>query len=124
MEGRRPADRGRFLRVRHRANGSNAIDISFSLPFATFVRRRAAGLRRMIGLFGADDGGRGLYAGGGAADLLGRPGARLDTDPAGARVELDTAAIDDFHPGGRLSPSFVTGRIVGEVGGGRPLRWR
>jgi hypothetical protein len=77
----------------------------------------------MIGLFGAGDGGRRLYANGANWDLLGRSVAQLPTAaPTGARVELDSAALlDRFRPGAPLVPSYVSGRIAGGVGAGASL---
>jgi PAS domain-containing protein len=105
-----------------RIGGSHG-DGEFRLSFATFVRQRAAGLRRMIGVFGADDGGRRLYANGQGAELLGLPADGLTTGArTGSRVVLDSGnLLDDFHPGARLVPSFVTGRITGHIAAGTPL---
>jgi hypothetical protein len=93
------------------------------LSFADFVRRRQAGLRRMVDLFGSDDGGRRLYANGPNWDLLGRPVSRLpQAAAAGGALELDGARLlADFHPGQRLVPSFLSGRITGSVGAGASL---
>jgi hypothetical protein len=101
--------------------GSTGRDLT--LPFEEYVRRRESGLRRIVDLFGSADDGRGLYANGAGAELLGRPVARLArAAPAGARVELDSAdLLDRFRPGSRLVPSFVSGRVAGGLEAGAPL---
>jgi hypothetical protein len=95
----------------------------FTMSFSEFVRQRKARLRRMIRLFGADDGGARLYVNGPGADLLGRPVAPLTADlPARVRVELDSGELlDDVRPDARVAPSFVTGRVDGELAPGTPL---
>jgi hypothetical protein len=93
------------------------------LPFDEFVRRREAGLQRMIFLFGAGEGTGQLYANGGNFDLLGRrPGSLRAARPAGGRLELDgTERLDGFRPGAMLVPSFISGRITGGPGPGESL---
>jgi hypothetical protein len=93
------------------------------LTFDDYVRRRQAGLERMIQLFGSDDGGARLYANGPNWDLLGRRVARLTSAPSsGARAELDSAQqLDDFSPAAGVVPSFVSGRIEGGLGPGVSL---
>jgi len=90
---------------------------SVSLPFNEFVRERRAALARMVAMFGSDDGGRRLYANGPNWDLLGRAASALPQDAGtDARLELDSASLlDDFHPGGRLVPSFLSGQISGAL---------
>jgi hypothetical protein len=96
---------------------------SFSEPFDQFVREKQAGLRRMVRLFGSDDGGRRLYALGPNSDLLGRSATWVQQVAAtGARVDLDSRSLlDHFRPGGRLVPSFVSAQIAGGVPAGTPL---
>jgi Sulfatase len=96
---------------------------SFSEPFDQFVREKQAGLRRMVRLFGSDDGGRRLYALGPNSDLLGRSATRLQQVAAtGGRVELDSRSLlDHFRPGERLVPSFMSAQIAGGVPAGAPL---
>lgn len=103
--------------------GVGATGRNLSVPFDEYVRRREAGLRRILDLFGSGDGGSGLYANGPGTDLLARPVARFArAAPAGGRVELDSAdLLDSFRPGARLVPSFVSGRITGAVAAGVPL---
>jgi hypothetical protein len=87
---------------------------AFATPFADFVRGRRAALTRMVAMFGSDDHGRRLYALGPNWDLLGRRAARMSPAPAAGRVALDSASLlDDFHPGARLVPSFLSGRLYG-----------
>jgi hypothetical protein len=87
------------------------------------VRHRETGLRRITKLFGPNNGWAPLYATGPDADLLGRSLAQLVTGPdTSAKVELDSAeSLDSYRPGARLIPSFVTGRIVGDLGAGARL---
>jgi hypothetical protein len=102
--------------------GVGASGQTVSASFADFVHRREAGLRRITRLFGSNDGWAPVYATGPDADLLGRSLAQVATGPdARARVELDSAeSLDSYQPGARLIPSFVTGRILGDLrAGGR-----
>ncbi|MEA2419855.1 MAG: hypothetical protein QOE60_2061 [Thermoleophilaceae bacterium] len=94
-----------------------------TLPFGKFVAEHEAGLQRMLFMFGAGDGTTRLYANGANADLLGRRTDRLRAGPSVAgRVELDSSAgLDDFRPGARLVPSFVSGRVQGAVQPGQSL---
>lgn len=96
---------------------------SVGASFDAFVRQRKAGLRRMLRLTGSDVGWSTLFASGQSSALLGRRAAELSTAaPAPARVEFDSAEL--FRPvsaESRLVPSFVTGRIVGELGAGQRL---
>ncbi len=95
----------------------------FKLSFTDFVRERSAGLKRMIRLFGADDGGEGLYATGPDRDLLGKEvaGLAVGRDPAG-RVNLDsTELLAGVRRGATTVPSFVTGTIEGDVQDGARL---
>jgi hypothetical protein len=87
----------------------------FTLPFTSFVHDRRAGLRRMVSLFGSDDGGAGLYAAGAGGELIGRDVRSLRLSAGtGSTLELDSAeALDHFRPDSRLVPSFVTGRVTG-----------
>jgi hypothetical protein len=94
--------------------GTSGKDVT--LPFPEFALRRVAGLQEMTARFGSDDGGRRLYATGPHWDLLGRRPASLASAPALGRVELDSAhLLADFRPDSRLVPSFVSGRVVGEL---------
>ena len=93
------------------------------LSFTEFVRERSAGLKRMIRLFGADDGGEGLYATGPDRDLLGKAiaGLAVGRGPVG-RVNLDsTELLAGVRRGATTVPSFVTGRIDGDVQDGARL---
>jgi hypothetical protein len=92
-------------------------------PVDDFVRNRKAALRRMIGMFGSDDGGRRLYANGANWDLLGRATRSLSRSAAaGARAELDSADLLDGHrPGARLVPSYLSGRLTGGIEPGASL---
>jgi hypothetical protein len=96
---------------------------NLTLGFDDYIRRREAALKRMLFLFGSDDGGARLYANGANPDLLGRPVARLASAPAGdVRVELDSSELlDDFRPGAHVVPSFVSGRIEGGLALGTSL---
>jgi hypothetical protein len=86
-----------------------------------FERDRRAALMRMIGTFGSGDGGRGLYAGAGNGDLIGRPVDELAGSAPGS-VELDSSDLLDRHrPGARLVPSFLSGQIAGGPGPGASL---
>jgi hypothetical protein len=106
--------------VEVRAGASGTV---LTLAFPDFVREQRAGLRRMVGLFGSDDGDGRLYANGPNWDLLGRPARQLGRAAAtGGRLEFDsTSGLDDFHPGARLVPSFLSGRITGGVDAGASL---
>ena len=86
-----------------------------TLSFTEFVRARTAGLRRLIALFGADDGGAGLYASGPDRDLLGRPVSGLGVAPRPAgRLDLDsTQLLTGLRAGAPIVPAFVTGRVDG-----------
>ena len=90
------------------------------LSAAQFLRRRRQGLRRMIGLFGAGDGGAGLYASGPDRGLLGRDLVGLGVaGAAGGRADLDsTEGLSNFRPGAPVVPSFVTGTL--DRAAGRP----
>jgi Sulfatase len=119
---------GRPLSAGGPAGGQVAVAVgdtgkNLTLAFDDYVRRREAGLRRMVRLFGSDDRGARLYANGPNWDLLGRSVARLPSAPSpGARAELDSAQqLDDFSPDGRVVPSFVSGRIEGGLGPGVSL---
>jgi hypothetical protein len=103
--------------------GAGASKDSLRMSFAEYVRRRRAGHARMVRLFGSNDSGRRLYATGPYVDLLGRSVAKLAMQAdAGSRVELDSAdLLDRFDPGAPVVPSFITGRIVGDVAEGVPL---
>ncbi len=87
-----------------------------TLPFTDFVRERGAALRRMIRLFGADDGGAGLFAAGPDGDLLGRRVAQLEVaDRAAGQLNLDsTELLVSFRTGSPTVPSFVTGTSAGQ----------
>ncbi len=87
------------------------------VPFADYLRRREAGLRRMIRLFGSGDGGAGLYATGPDADLVGRSARPLAATGAPKfRVELDSMdVLNPLQPRAEVVPSFVTGRLEGYI---------
>jgi hypothetical protein len=86
-------------------------------PFAEFVKDRQAGLRRILSLFGSDDGGRGLYASGPGRELLGRSTATLVTDSDhSARVDFsDSQAFGTVRPSAPVIPTLFSGRITGPV---------
>jgi hypothetical protein len=101
-----------------RSNGE-----AFEMPFEEFVQERREGLRRLISQFGAGDGGARLYANGMGAELLDRPVASV---PAAADVQgevvLDSAELlDDYERDSSVVPSYVTGRLAGDVAAGTPL---
>jgi hypothetical protein len=105
------------------AVGIGATGKRFSMSFGEFVRRRRAGLDRRLFLFGANDGGARLYASGPDFDLLGRRVGRLRTAARRrARVELDgDELLEDYRPGQKVAPSFVSGRLVGDAEAGTRL---
>ncbi len=78
-----------------------------------------AAVERMVRLFGADDGGRGLFAVGPDRDLL---GSGVDRLPAfrGQRAEVDFASAGSLRSIGRSSgdTAVVEGRITGDVAEG------
>jgi hypothetical protein len=117
----RPVDHGGPATGEVEVRGGSSDHVT-KLPFGDFVRRRQAGLRRMVGLFGSDDGGRRLYANGPNWDLLGRTVSRLPQAAATGALRLDGAGqLEDFHPRQHLVPSFLSGRITGGVGAGASL---
>ena len=101
-------------------SGKNAA-VTKSLP--AFVRAREAGLRRLLALFGSNDGGSGLYATGRYRNLLGRPTGPLATgDGPPARVDFTNAQV--FGPLRRTAaviPSFLSGRVTGDARPGTPI---
>jgi Sulfatase len=92
-------------------------------PFPAFVRAREAGLRRIVSLFGSDDGGSGLYATGPGRDLLGESTRRLVTlARAPARIDLANAQVfAALRPGAAVIPSLLAGRVIGDVEAGTPI---
>jgi hypothetical protein len=101
-------------------SGRNA---AVTASFPAFVRAREAGLRRMIALFGSDDGGSGLYATGVGRDLLGRPIRTLVTAAAPpGRVDFSNAQVfAPLNPKAAVIPSFLNGRVTGGVEAGTPI---
>ncbi len=98
-------------------------EASITKDFADFVRRREAGLRRMIALFGSGDGARVLYASGPDADMLGRQAGSLEgRSPTAGRVALDSRELLDPAGGdATTTPSFITGRLEEGVSAGTRL---
>jgi hypothetical protein len=94
----------------HRAHGGE-----FETSFDEFIRRRDAEVQRRLRLFGAAPGFAGVFAGGPARDLIGRPPSKVLTRGRPRyRVEFDARpGYSSYDRSDTEAPVFVTGRLVG-----------
>jgi hypothetical protein len=101
----------------------SARDAPVTEPFDHFLTARKAGLRRILALYGSDDGGRGLYASGPGRELLGRATSTLATESdRSTRVDFsDSQAFGSVRPSAPVIPTLFTGRITGAVKPGTPI---
>ena len=96
----------------------------FELPFDRFLRERDREVRDNAEVFGAGDGGAGVFAPGHAGELVGRPVASLRAaEPFPARAELeDPRVFASVDTGAPVLPAFISGSIMGtDPGPSRPL---
>jgi hypothetical protein len=88
-----------------------------TVTFSGFLRLRREAIDRQVELFGARDGGSGLFEIGPDRDLIGRRVDDLDVRPSsGVRAELDGAqSLTAVDLGARVLPAFISGRLTGAL---------